>query len=112
MMDVRDGEGRGGVVLMLLLIGLLAVTVAAAVVGLWQIALVDLVVLLIVAVGLRVAFPARRAVLTYREIMEKQGRPVPVAEQPVEERPMVEQIEQPVTAEWSGPDQPVAVAAA
>ena len=59
MMDVRDGEGRGGVVLMLLLIGLLAVTVAAAVVGLWSVAVVDLAVALIVAVGLWAAFPAR-----------------------------------------------------
>ena len=66
-----------GVVLMLLLIGLLAVTVAAAVVGLWAVAVVDLVVLLIVAVGVKAAFPAKRAVLTYREIMERQGRPVP-----------------------------------
>ena len=62
---------------MLLLIGLLAVTVAAAVVGLWAVAVVDLVVLLIVAVGVKAAFPAKRAVLTYREIMERQGRPVP-----------------------------------
>ena len=112
MMDVRDGEGRGGVVLMLLLIGLLAVTVAAAVVGLWQIALVDLVVLLIVAVGLRAAFPARRAVLTYREILERQGRavePIPqVVEEAVEEpaeQPVVEQPEVPLAV-------PLAVAAA
>ena len=96
-MGVRDDEGRGGVVLMLLLIGLLAVTVTAAVVGLWPIALVDLLVLLIVAVGLRAAFPARRAVLTYREIMEKQGRAVPV--EPVfegSEKQAVEQTEQPI----------------
>ena len=78
----------------LLLVGLLAVTVAAAVVGLWPIALVDAVVVLIVAVGLRAALPARRAVLTYREILERQGRAVPVAEQPVEERPVA--VEQPI----------------
>ena len=82
----------------LLLVGLLAVTVAAAVVGLWPIALVDLVVTLIIAVGLRAAFPARRAVLTYREILERQGRAVPV--EPVFEesdKQAVEPVEQPIT---------------
>jgi len=81
----------------LLLVGLLAVTVAAAVVGLWPIVLVDLVVTLIVAVGLRAAFPARRAVLTYREILESQGRAVPV--EPIFEesgkQPMEQTIPQP-----------------
>ena len=95
----------------ILLVGLLAVTVAAAVVGLWQIALVDLVVTLIVAVGLRAAFPAQRAVLTYREIVERQGRPMPedyiyqvfeesekqAAEQPITQ-PEVTMLAEPVMA--------------
>ena len=109
MMDVRDGEGRGGVVFILLLVVLLAVTVAAAVVGLWAVALVDAVVALIIAVGLRVAFPARRAVLTYREILERQGRavePIPqVVEEAVEEPAEQPVVEQPLAV-------PLAVAAA
>ena len=92
---------KGVVAVLFLNLALLCVTVAAAVVGLWPIAVVDAVVLLIVAVGLRVAFPARRAVLTYREILERQGRVVPVeaaaepvmqpetAEQPVAETPVM-----------------------
>ena len=82
--------------LLFILGGLTGVTVAAVVVGLWAIALVDALVVLIVAVGLRVAFPARRAVLTYREIMERQGRPVPM--EPVPEQPVTAEqpVEQPV----------------
>ena len=44
-------------------------------------------IVLIVAVGLRVTFAARMAVLTYREIMEGQGRPVPM--EPVTEQPVM-----------------------
>ena len=98
-------------VFILLLVGLLAVTVAAAVVGLWAVAVVDLVVLLIVAVGVKAAFPAQRAVLTYREIMKGQGRPVPeehiyqvfeesekqAAEQPITQ-PEVTMLAEPVMA--------------
>ena len=94
-------------VFILLLVVLLAVTVAAAVVGLWPIALVDAVVALIIAVGLRAAFPARRAVLTYREILERQGRavePIPqVVEVAAEPEPVA--VEQPLAV-------PLAVAAA
>ena len=80
----------------ILLVGLLAVTVAAAVVGLWAVALVDAVVALIIAVGLQAAFPARRAVLTYREILERQGRAVEPIPQVVEEEavPLVMPLEQ------------------
>ena len=74
----------------ILLLGMLVAAIGAAVVGLWPITVVDLVVLLIVAGGLRVAFPVRRAVLTYREILERQGRAVPV-----------EPVEQPVTTNRS-----------
>ena len=95
----------------ILLVGLLAVTVAAAVVGLWAVALVDAVVALIIAVGLRAAFPAPRAVLTYREIVERQGRPMPeeyiyqvfeesekqAAEQPIRQ-PEVAVLAEPVMA--------------
>ena len=72
----------------------IAQTVAAIVVGLWAIALVDALVVLIVAVGLRVAFPARRAVLTYKEIMERQARTVLEA---VAEPEQTVTVEQPVT---------------
>ena len=82
----------------ILLLGMLIAAIGAAVVGLWPIAVVDLMVLLIVAGGLRMAFPVRRAVLTYREIMERQGRTVleeaAVPEQPVT---MKQPVEQPVT---------------
>ena len=76
----------------ILLLAMLVAAIGAAVVGLWPIAVVDLVVLLIVVGGLRVAFPVRRAVLTYREILERQGRTVPV-----------EPVEQPVTTNRSVP---------
>ena len=79
----------------ILLLGMLVAAIGAAVVGLWAIAVVDVVVVLIVAGGLRVAFPARRAVLTYREILERQGRAVPV--EPEQSVP----VEQPVTTNRS-----------
>ena len=78
----------------LLLLGMLIAAIGAAVVGMWPIAAVDLVVVLIVAGGLRVAFPARRAVLTYREILERQARTVLEA---VAEPEQTVTVEQPVT---------------
>ena len=79
----------------ILLLAMLVASIGAVVVGLWPIAAVDMVVVLIVAGGLRVAFPARRAVLTYREILERQGRAVPV--EPEQSVP----VEQPVTTNRS-----------
>ena len=79
----------------ILLLGMLVAAIGAVVVGLWPIAAVDMVVVLIVAGGLRVAFPARRAVLTYREILERQGRAVPV--EPEQSVPVEQPVEQPVT---------------
>ena len=78
----------------ILLLGMLVAAIGAAVVGLWAIAVVDVVVVLIVAGGLRVAFPARRAVLTYREILERQGRTVL---EEVAEPEQTVTVEQPVT---------------
>ena len=83
----------------ILLLAMLVAAIGAAVVGLWAIAVVDVVVVLIVAGGLRVAFPARRAVLTYREILERQGRAV--LEEPEQPVPTEQPVEQPVTTNRS-----------
>lgn len=83
----------------ILLLAMLVAAIGAAVVGLWAIAVVDVVVVLIVAGGLRVAFPARRAVLTYREIMVRQAEQSGVVE-PVEQ---LVTVEQPVATNRSVP---------
>ena len=63
-------------------VGILAVAIGAAVVGLWEIALVDVIVYITVALGLRAcAVPARRPSVSYSEIKARQEALLPVVAQ-------------------------------